>query len=271
MVGLGDIRGWAIRPEYTGENRCTPCTIVNVLIAMLGAALLGWVWIPLGVGFLVVSVFAIWLRGYLVPGTPTLTRRYLPPSLLAFFEKESLPADAGPVDRIDVEATLLIAGVIEPCEAEDDLCLGAAYREAWYETMAEIAAREDKRAQLAPTLGYDQDEVSFIEHREAFVGKVDDTHIGQWESEAALTADLATLRELPRWLDGWDRLAVSARRQLMAGLRVFLDRCPACGGTVSVGQEVTESCCRSRDVVVARCQSCSTRLLERPHRESAGT
>lgn len=74
-------------PEYTGENRCVPCTVLNVCIALLLAAgasrrnrVLGGVTLAGALGL-------IYLRGYLVPGTPTLTRRYLPEEVLALFGK----------------------------------------------------------------------------------------------------------------------------------------------------------------------------------------
>ncbi|MDL0133230.1 hypothetical protein [Halobacterium salinarum] len=80
------------QPEYTGENRCTPCTVLNLIIAaILGSAIarksrLGGV---IAVG---ISVGLIYLRGYLLPGTPTLTKRYLPPAVLHWFGKEPDPA-----------------------------------------------------------------------------------------------------------------------------------------------------------------------------------
>ena len=74
-------------PEYTGANRCVPCTVVNAAIAVaitLAAALLG----PVTALVVFVGSFAsIYLRGYLVPGTPEFTERYLPGRVLALFGK----------------------------------------------------------------------------------------------------------------------------------------------------------------------------------------
>lgn len=66
------------QPAYTGENRCTPCTALNVAIAVVVSALVGRRRRALGLLVLGVSLAAIYLRGYLVPGTPQLTARYLP-------------------------------------------------------------------------------------------------------------------------------------------------------------------------------------------------
>lgn len=75
------------QPEYTGENRCPPCTAVNLLIATA----LGWLLSRKSklAGSIAVacSIAVIYLRGYLVPGTPELTTRYLPPSVLRRFGK----------------------------------------------------------------------------------------------------------------------------------------------------------------------------------------
>ncbi|WP_226482623.1 hypothetical protein [Natrinema amylolyticum] len=96
------------QPEYTGENRCEPCTVLNLLIAaVVGSVIarksrLGG---ALAVG---ASIALIYLRGYLVPGTPTLTKRYLPPAVLRWFGKEPDPAIAsglGAVDSTDRSAS----------------------------------------------------------------------------------------------------------------------------------------------------------------------
>lgn len=82
------------QPEYTGDNRCEPCTILNLVIAAVLSSLiarkskLGGV---LALGF---SIGLIYLRGYLIPGTPTLTKQYLPPEILRWFGKDPEPVVA---------------------------------------------------------------------------------------------------------------------------------------------------------------------------------
>lgn len=92
-----------------------------------------------GAGFvLVASLCAIWLRGCLVPGTPTLTKQYMPPWLLVRFGKgASIVETAG---AIDLETTLVDAGVLEPCPGGNDLCTADAFRRDW---AAEIASASD--------------------------------------------------------------------------------------------------------------------------------
>jgi len=93
------------QPAYTGENRCLPCTVLNIAIAgtlAVGAALLAT---PLaGAVVLVASLSAIYLRGYLVPGTPELTKRHAPDRLLRLFGKA--PELPEPGETVDVEEYL---------------------------------------------------------------------------------------------------------------------------------------------------------------------
>ncbi len=261
------------RPEYTGENRCVPCTVVNLAIAVAlaggvvaggGVAARPAVGAGLGAALLVASLAAIYLRGYLVPGTPRLTKRYFPDWLLARFDKATDDAvgagEAGAGEEVDPEGTLLEAGVVEPCEEVDDLCLDRAFRTAWREAMAMDA--DDRRSALATQLDVDADALRIDEHGSAFVAFHGGRRVGQWESRAALVADLAAAETLPSWVAGWEELSVGARSQLLGGLRIFLEACPDCGGEVATGRETVESCCRSREVVAAGCDDCGARLLE---------
>lgn len=87
------------QPEYTGENRCPPCTVVNAVIAAVGSVTVGVVASPVaGAVALAVGAAAIWLRGYLVPYTPQLTKRYLPERVLAWFGKAESPTGLTGVD-----------------------------------------------------------------------------------------------------------------------------------------------------------------------------
>lgn len=255
------------RPEYTGENRCVPCTATNLLIAAVVTAALA-VWVPpAALVFAVVAIGSIWLRGYLVPGTPELTKRYFPEWLLAKFDKA--PTDTEPIsaDDFDPETVLLESGVVEPCEG-DDLCLTDGFERAWRGRTDTISDDDALRAELAEQLGLDADEVTFEAHGDAYLARDGPNRIGQWESRSALLADLAAATELPEWVQ-WDRLDARARSQLLSGLRVFVETCPSCGGIVTADTETVESCCRSHTVVAVGCEACGDRLLEVPYDEAA--
>lgn len=274
------------QPEYTGENRCTPCTIVNTGIAIIVAAAVGAglaagtaasAVAAGGIAVVLFAVFAatIYLRGYLVPGTPTLTKRYFPDWLLAKFDKlpEDHP-DAGATaaetdaatetttnpDDVPVEDHLLAAAAAEPCEDVDDLCLTAAFERAWQQEVDALGEETD-RERIATVLGVEGD-AEIREHGDAFVLLVDDRRAGQWESEAALLSDLAAANVLEQQYDEWAALDSIERGQVVGGLRIFVETCPVCGGPVSLSQDTVESCCRSYEVVAAGCEDCDDRLLE---------
>lgn len=262
------------QPEYTGENRCTPCTIVNVAISVVLAAVTVPITPLLAPAVLAVCLVTIYLRGYLVPYTPMLTKRYFPDRVLAWFDKAPEPGetdgfetettgaveDADQQEDVDPEQLLLDAGAVEPCEHEDDLCLTDAFETAWWDRIDENREEVDVEG-LADVIGIDGDP-EIEEYGTAFVLTVDDQRIGQWESRAALVADVAAARTLADQYPEWETISSQARGELLSGLRIFLESCPVCGNTVEIGQETVESCCRSYEVVAASCASCEERLLE---------
>jgi hypothetical protein len=257
------------QPEYTGENRCLPCTVVNGLLATVLAAAVGAVGAAGGpvagvagaAAVLALSLASIALRGYLVPGTPTLTKRYFPPWLLALFGKEGTAPVVDDDLDIDPEAVLVEVGAIEECADRDDLCLTDGFRAEWREAMA--AAEGADRGRLLDLLGVPET-VETEEFGDAFRVRADGVVVGTWESRAAFVADLAAARALSDRHDRWADLPVRARGQLLAGLRLFIDACPDCGATPTLGTETVESCCSTREVAAVSCPGCGARLFESP-------
>jgi len=272
----GGLLGRLRQPEYTGENRCTPCTIVNLGIAVVVAGLLalGTLWLGAAVavgavvGLLAFAVFAgaIYLRGYLVPGTPEFTKTYFPDWLLRAFEKEPvvLPgAEDDPFEsEMDVEAYLTDVGALEECEDVDDLCLTPSFEAAWRERVDSIRRDGDPREDAADVLDVDPERLEWVEYDSAIVAWANHAEVGQWESDAAIHADLAAARALREWDDGWQSLSMPERGSVLNGLRIFLEACPTCGGRVQFRNETVESCCRSIDVLALSCADCGARLLE---------
>jgi hypothetical protein len=87
MIDLRSVLDTLGQPEYTGENRCLACTALNLAIAVGIAIAVGRRRRGLAGGWLAVAVVLIALRGYLIPGTPELSKRYLPDRVLAWFGK----------------------------------------------------------------------------------------------------------------------------------------------------------------------------------------
>ena len=257
------------RPEYVGENRCVPCTVANVGIAGLASVVVGataWtaatptVGVGIGGVILLGCLTAIYFRGYLVPGTPELTRRYFPERLLGLFGKEPVIQDAADGD-VDQERVLMGVGALELCKDGEDLCLVDDFRRAWYAEMDRVAAEADFDGLLS-IVSVDSGTVTVEEHGATVQPQVDGRFAGVWKSRAALQADVAGAELLSDRLDGWSALDPHDRHALLAGLRLFMDECPNCGGTPALGAETVETCCASRDVRTLECPDCGSRLFE---------
>lgn len=259
------------QPEYTGENRCTPCTVVNVAIAIaLGAvaAIVSPLLAPVVFGL---SIAAIYLRGYLVPGTPQLTKRYFPERVLRWFDKAPARTDAtligatDEVEQIDPERILLEADVLEFTPDGTDLQLADGFQTEWGDYV-EAVRDSSYELQLTRILGAKEDvtpEVLEVRTEDRNVIALwDDTPVAMWTSEAALIADAAAAPLLQERLSEWERMDLGVRGQLLHGVRVFLERCPSCGGDLALSDETVESCCRTAEVATLACSDCEARLLE---------
>lgn len=259
------------RSEYTGENRCIPCTGANVVLALLASAVVAVLSVSLA-AVLVASLITIHLRGYLVPGTPTLTERYLPDRVLAPFDEHPLEeaTDDGTwetVERlerrrenaVDPERFLLDVGAIEPCEHEDDLRLSDGF-----------ARHLDRR-----TDAYDEGSIDPVRIAGLFDAGDDltvlereypairvDRRVRKWPSEAALVADLVADESLRALTDRWTDVPLVQRLGILKSLRSFRTTCPRCSGPIRLSEDTVESCCRSYEVLTVGCDDCGEPLLE---------
>jgi len=258
-------------PEYTGENRCLPCTVVNTLIAAVLAVAAGAavrvvagaaIGVVAGLAVFGVSAASIYFRGYLVPGTPTLTKRYFPPWLLALFGKGPTETRDPHESDVDPETVLRRVGALELCRGGDDLCLVDDFRAAWYERIEDADRSGAGREVLLEVLDLEEGDVEYREFGDAFQALVDGDVVGKWESEAAFLADVGAARELAGRDDDWDRYTIVERSQLLNGLRLFIDTCPSCGGEPDFGTETVESCCSTHEVAAVACNECGVRLFE---------
>lgn len=253
------------QPENTGENRCLPCAVVNLIMAAplsvaIAAVLSGTVgpvaWMVGSIVF-VVSFAAVWLWEYLIPGTPERTNRYFPAWLLNLFDKEPFRPD-----DVDGEARLLSAGVVAPCEQEDDLCLVEGFRIVWHDEIQTLHDEGDEPEERARETDLDSADIESKEPDDAIIAHTYGQRLRQRGSRAALVADLAATPELPEWVDYWDALGATARSHLTSGLRIFLDTSSVCEGLVAAGMETVESRCCSQEVVASTCEEYDARLPE---------
>lgn len=251
------------QPEYIGDNRCWPCTVINVLIAgalTTGAAA---VWQPAGVAVAMVSLTTIYFRGYLVPGTPMLTKRYLPGWVLKLFGKSAtgaLAAAESPVIEFDVVSFLNRASVV--VDKREDIELNPEFEARLKSTALTLDSDAALTAGSVDLLGVDPEQVSFVDGGPSWRVIVDGAIRGIWESRAAFVTDLAAHRTLAVWTDEWDAVPGAARGRTLSAIRACFETCPVCSGNIKLGTEVVSSCCREYEVVAATCLGCDARLFE---------
>lgn len=236
-------------PAYTGENRCLPCTVANVGLTVVVAAVVALVLTPLG-GLVVLTggLGAIYFRGYLVPGTPELTVRYFPPWLLELFGKElELRGTLQPVAGVAVRATPEGGRLVD------------GFASAWDDRIESMRSAGVTDGDVATLLGVD--EASNV----GAAAYVADGGLRQWLSESALLADAAAAAVLDdRGGETWAALDADDRIATLRDLRKLLGYCPLCGGDLDNEEtETVETCCtESERVLMATCVDCDIRLLE---------
>ncbi|NHN57729.1 MULTISPECIES: hypothetical protein [Halorussus] len=252
------------QPAYTGENRCAPCTLVNLLLAGIASAALAVVSPVVGAAAFAASALVVYLRGYLVPGTPALTERYLPASVLDLFGKapssvDRAPSDLAPAGPSGEADPLDRFGAVDR-DAGGDRRLAPEFRRAWNDVVDDIDAADVEREAVAAALGVETDDVSAVGPAQFFVSG---ERLVQWPSEPALVADAAAGSVLAG-RPSWDDLGVDDRLDALATLRALRRDCPACGAALVRDEETVESCCQPPvNVVVASCEACDVQIAEK--------
>ncbi|SFR60845.1 hypothetical protein [Halogeometricum limi] len=233
------------RPDYTGSQRCWPCTAVNAALLVLLAGVLLLFSPFLAVVTLVGGATLVYLRGYVVPGTPDFAPELVSRLGLAFlFEHTGTDTedarrsdelgDAGDDDAPDGEAVLYAlfeAGVLEDDET-GALFLADSFWSAWADEMATLRAADDETVAEATA-----DVAPFdAEGGTGYGGiTVDGGTHSIWLSRAHAVSDAAAMRTM----DAFD-VPESMRAPATEPLRMFLETCPLCGGDT---EETTVSGC----------------------------
>jgi hypothetical protein len=255
------------RPEYTGDRRCWPCTAVNAAILVLVAGVT-LVLSPL-VSLLVLAGGGalVYLRGYVVPGTPEFA-----PRLVATLGLDSMfphatdggqPRRSDDLTAVDVDGEELMlalfrAGVLEE-RPDGALSLSGAFEDAWESEMAKLREHTDDAVADAVA-----DAAPFEATGEAAYGglSVQGPQRGVWLSRAHGVADAAAVRTLADF-DVDERL----RAHATTPLRMFLETCPVCAGAVV--ETTTSECCGgtagiydSPTTDVLACEDCGAIVYE---------
>lgn len=269
------------QPEYTGENRCVPCTIVNVVIAVVVSALIAVITPGLGAGFLLIALVLIYTRGYLVPGTPELTKRYLPERIHRRFDHHPAAEETVEVEeederevrssvlereryfrehRIDPEAYLLEHGVIEEHDELDDILLTADFLERLDDHMDRLDITEVDLAAIGAL--FDETAENVEDQGRDYPAYQVGIKIHKWPSETALLSDLAGEQAMVAIADDWLDVPLKQRVSIRETFRFLRRDCAACGGEIVFTDDLVESCCGTWEVVAVRCADCGEHFVE---------
>lgn len=267
-----DILSSIAEEEYTGRNRCWPCTLVNA--ALVGAFALWLLVRKRQIASLAVTVIGaglIYLRGYVVPYTPTFAPRLaaaspLPDDLFHDAAYEPVAEERESLVETDVDGETVLeemveAGIVVP--DGETLTLSADVDDVWHEEMARLAAYsiEDLATEIerdvptiddADTLESDGNEWVVLGANDVFLAR-----------QIAI-GELAAYRVLGPYLDD-EAIRLTGSRSLL----MFLDECPLCGTPVVEGSEA-DNCCGAYaapgdgpDDILA-CPNCEQRLFTFP-------
>ena len=272
------------RPEYTGENRCWPCTAVNAFVVAVVSLVVALVSPPLGVGVLLVGVALVALRGYVVPYTPQFAPRVvaaLPYAERVFGRSHARRTDGGQQSESlagdDVDGDALVrrlgeAGVVTTDDT-DELFLADEVRRTWNAGMRRLrdvtdAELADATASAAPfpASGHVEGEWVVVTREaggDATDGDGDEGDAGDevWLSRAHAIADTAAVAAMA------DRVDQATAAHAATPFRLFLDRCPLCDGDVE--ETVVKECCGgpgsiydNPETPVLACVDCGELLYE---------
>lgn len=271
------------RPEHTGENRCWPCTTVNVALVAVAAAVISVANAPVGAAVVVTGLALVWLRGYVVPGTPRFAPRLVAaiPGGDALFHGaaatdggDPTPDESGSLDpdEVDGEAlldALLSGGVLEA--DGDAVAPTAEYRERWRAEMDRLRTREteaiaDAAREVSPATASRAIRGEGTEEGEEWVAlssgdanTIDET----WLRRPVAIAEIAGYRAAEPFLDD-DSMRLAAARTN----RMFLEACPDCGSDLQRGVDLP--CCGGytgpgeEPAETLACPACEVRLYTFP-------
>lgn len=266
-------------PNYTGENRCWPCTAINVLIALISASALALYSTELAVIATILFLVIIYFHGFLIPRTPVLTERYLPAQVLNLFGKP--PTTSSTIVTLDEqeaadfpERFLGRAEILVSSPGRNDRCLDTEFAEGWREQVQTARENEGAKQTQLTALAPPEVEGVSVEHHgttsapllgveepvTTITATVDGRQIGMWGSETALLADIAAAAELRKTIPEWGQLDIKQRNRVLLSLRIFLERCPSCDASVELAQE--DRCCGRASLIRAQCCECDALILE---------
>lgn len=248
-------------PEHTGENRCYPCTIVNIVITFGCGLIIGHFGNYYISGLLIVTgLVLIYIRGYLVPGTPSLAQILLPKRLFSLLPGEELSKSSNSIS-IEIESHLQQHSILEASHTgeDKDFQLHSSIKTRWVHLIRSYQM-EEAMEQLQTSVEA-SDDMEFFAIPEGYIAMHKGKQIGRWESKQAFLIHMSSFELLDALLPRWDCYRIDEKNLLSVGLRLFTPICP-CGSDITEGMGKIRTCCGSKSVYKIKCQETEIDLLE---------
>ena len=265
------------RPEYTGTNRCWPCTLLNFAVLLGGCLVLTLLSPVVAVLTAFVGGAVIWVRGYLLPYTPEFAPRFA--SWLPFGGPTPKRRDRDRSARGSLSGTNddelgeeLVTRLLEADILVEDgeiLRLDGEFRALWRSEMETVREMETpglieaiERTAPMPV------EVEVLGEDRMQLVLTGPGGNEEWLSLPIAVAEIAVARAIDR---AAPKLSTQLRTVAIRPLRAFLEECPLCEGPVI--ETSPNRCCggvhdpsTAPDTVLA-CPECDRRLYTVPDAE----
>ncbi|RQG97964.1 hypothetical protein [Natrarchaeobius chitinivorans] len=147
---------------------------------------------------------------------------------------------------------------------EDGLSLESTFHSAWDDRMREIRESGNRLEELADRLDRGTDRLALEVTDDGFAATCDREQVGCWPSDGAFLADLAATAVLCETDPTWQTLEQRERRLVLTALRLFLERCPTCDGSLAGGRNGDESDGSTECQLSVQCLRCGSLLVREP-------
>lgn len=262
--------GSSVRSTALAMRRRRDPRVVVLLVAafaVLSGVVVGMAarWPTAGV---VVSFVLVSTAGVVVADSPRVRRRVRRSCRRAVEAvRRRLRRDESPRrDTADVESVerhLRRAGVLVD-EGENRVpSVEPSFERAWRRRILSVGDRSEDEAVLADLLSAPSRavELGWVAEEGALVATVRGTRAGRWPSRAAFVADVTAVEEFRETYPEWWALSPPMRTRALAALRLCLDWCPTCDGTVRI-THVDGHTPDADSVLAATCEGCAAHLFE---------
>ncbi len=252
--------------NHTGRNRCIKCTVFNIILSIVLSVVLFVILLVEFTGaqsvavagiFLLLSFTTIWLKGYFVPYTPQITRKFFPQRVLHWFGKENPSSPIRSFDPSSHVPSLETANVLVYSDDHEDYVVSD-------DIIANISERYSKDSpevdNLLEQVGIE--DVAVLDRGKKIYLISDDERIHYWPSEKALAIDAILVDILEESVITWKMRPPEERLNLLATVRLFFQQCPDGEHTIGKVSEY-ETCCDEKVVFKTVCEESDDVLFSR--------